>query len=96
MTKLDRAIIDEDELQELNDFYRTLNISAHDLFKILTKVRNHMKRRILITHETSDVFTADSTCLLRYDYGLQLAGPVWALHEVFFVFAHRRWYVLHI
>lgn len=30
--------MDEEELLELSQFFRSLNISAHDLFKILTKV----------------------------------------------------------
>lgn len=38
MTKLDRALNNEDELQELSDFYESVNITAHDLFKILKKV----------------------------------------------------------
>lgn len=38
MTKLDRAVIDEDELLELSQFYRSLNISAAELYKILKKV----------------------------------------------------------
>ncbi|XP_046452018.1 pickpocket protein 28-like [Daphnia pulex] len=35
MTKLDRAINNERELKELNEFYKSRNISALDLFKIL-------------------------------------------------------------
>ncbi len=38
MTKLDRAINNEKELKELDEFYKSRNISALDLFKILETV----------------------------------------------------------
>lgn len=38
MTKLDRAINNERPLKELNQFYKSRNISALDLFKILEEV----------------------------------------------------------
>ena len=38
MTKLDRAIGSEKELQELNFFYESLNVTPIDLFNILEKV----------------------------------------------------------
>ena len=38
MTKLDRAIDNEKELKELDQFYKSRNISALDLFKILEEV----------------------------------------------------------
>jgi len=38
MTKLDRAINNEKELKELDEFYKSRNISALDLFKILEMV----------------------------------------------------------
>jgi hypothetical protein len=38
MTKLDRAINNERELKELNEFYKSRNISALELFKILEMV----------------------------------------------------------
>ncbi len=39
MTKLDRAINNQEDLKSLNQFYRTVNISAKDLFQILKNVR---------------------------------------------------------
>jgi hypothetical protein len=41
MTKLDRAIKNEKELENLSEFYRTLNISSADLFDVLKKVTQH-------------------------------------------------------
>lgn len=41
MTKLDRAINNEKELDELNEFYQSHNISALDLFYILEEVNNN-------------------------------------------------------
>jgi hypothetical protein len=38
MTKLDRAIDNEKELKELDQFYESQNITAIDLFNILVKV----------------------------------------------------------
>lgn len=38
MTKLDRAIDNEKPLEQLNEFYKSQNISALDLFKILEEV----------------------------------------------------------
>lgn len=70
MTKLDRAVIDEEELLELSQFYRSLNISASELYKILKKVKmraNYLQNR----HSNNSVnIVTDSTRLLRYDYGL--------------------------
>ena len=40
MTKLDRAINKEKELQDLSKFYRSMNISSGDLFGVLKKVRS--------------------------------------------------------
>lgn len=44
MTKLDRAITNEDELEELSQFFESQGISALDLFKILKKVIERKKR----------------------------------------------------
>jgi len=41
MTKLDRAIKNEKELENLSEFYRALNISSADLFDVLKKVSKH-------------------------------------------------------
>lgn len=41
MTKLDRAIKNEKELENLSEFYRTQNISSADLFDVLKKVTWH-------------------------------------------------------
>ncbi len=38
MTKLDRALNNEEELIELSHFYETQNISSLDLFRILRRV----------------------------------------------------------
>lgn len=38
MTKLDRAIQNEKELEKLNEFYHSYNISATDLFAVLKEV----------------------------------------------------------
>lgn len=38
MTKLDRAINNEEELLRLGSYYEARNISALDLFRILKKV----------------------------------------------------------
>ena len=39
MTKLDRALNNEDELIELSKFYQTQNVSSLDLFRILRRVQ---------------------------------------------------------
>lgn len=38
ITKLDRAKLAANDLDELNDYYKSLNISATELFKILNRV----------------------------------------------------------
>ena len=46
MTKLDRAILQEEQLQQLSQFYRSENISPMDLFKLLRDVSWHSFNRI--------------------------------------------------
>ena len=38
MTKLDRAIKNEKDLEELSHFYKSENLTATDLFELLKKV----------------------------------------------------------
>jgi hypothetical protein len=47
MTKLDRAIDNEKELKELYQFYKSQNISALELFKILEEVNKKLSYRYL-------------------------------------------------
>jgi len=42
MTKLDRAINNEDKLSELDNLYNTHNITPVDLFNILNRVKTIM------------------------------------------------------
>lgn len=39
MTKLDRAIKHEHDLEQLSDFYKSENITAIELFELLKKVK---------------------------------------------------------
>lgn len=48
LTKLDRAIDQDEELEELNEFYNELNISALDLFNILEKVKSNQIKHIIV------------------------------------------------
>ena len=43
MTKLDRAINNKVNLEQLKQFYESAHISANDLFQILKNVRNKKK-----------------------------------------------------
>ena len=40
MTKLDRAINAQDELQRLSQFYKMANVTPNDLFEVLKRVRD--------------------------------------------------------
>lgn len=56
MTKLDRAIKNEKELENLSEFYRTLNISSADLFDVLKKVTQHCLFQFKYTSSFYKVF----------------------------------------
>ena len=43
MTKLDRAINAQEELQRLSQFYKTANITPNDLFEVLKRVSDERK-----------------------------------------------------
>jgi len=49
MTKLDRAINAQVELQRLSQFYQTANITPNDLFEVLKRVRDKRKIYLLST-----------------------------------------------
>lgn len=62
MTKLDRAINNEDELNALNQFYQTSDITATDLFNVLKEV-NKLNHSIWITLCMVTEMSLDSTHL---------------------------------
>jgi len=62
MTKLDRAIDNEKELKELDEFYKSRNISALDLFKILEEVSESLNLTLFDPFDLTTIIQTAPSC----------------------------------